>query len=334
MVQQPNLQNLLVRVWPEQWSQYHQGGFWKDMTIYDYARRQADADPTKVAVSDSHCHLSYGDLITLSNALAEDLANSGLSAGDRVAAWMSGRVEVAAFLLACSRNGYVFCPSLHLNHTVEEIGALLEQMRAKAFVAEERYGADSETNDIFDSVSKLDHIKKIYHLDRPQKRACPDIIEFLGLTSRSGDHCSGHADSVVYLAFTSGTTGNPKGVMHSNNTLLANARSLAADWEFNSRSVIYTMSPPSHNLGFGAIILTMLVGGEIIFHDLPRGASLLERLRAASVTFIFGVPAHAIDLLAELQHAGTANLRLTRRFPDFRSGCTLLGCARAAVVRH
>ena len=50
----------------------------------------------------------------------------------------------------------------------------------------------------------------------------------------------------------------------------------------------------------------MLVGGEIIFHDLPRGASLLGKLNGAAVTFIFGVPAHAADLLSELQRAGGA----------------------------
>jgi acyl-CoA synthetase len=308
MVQGPDPQNLLVRFPPERWSQHYRSGFWKDLTIYDYVKRHAEADGSKVAIRDSHCQLTYAELIALADILAGDLANSGLSAGDRVAAWMSGRVEVAAFLLACSRNGYVFSPSLHLNHTVEEIAVLLERMRAKAFVAEEGYGANHAAMDVFRTVSGIDHVKRVYRLNRPGKRTYADILKTLHLTSKSKNHNSGRANSVVYLAFTSGTTGEPKGVMHSNNTLLANARSMAADWKFDSCSVTYTMSPPSHNLGFGALVLTMLVGGEIILHDLPRGSSLLERLRAVSVTFLFGVPAHAIDLLNELQKNSTANL--------------------------
>jgi acyl-CoA synthetase (AMP-forming)/AMP-acid ligase II len=308
MAHGPTPQNLLVRIPPENTSQYRRFGFWKDLTIYDYAERHAAADPSKIAVRDSHSHLSYQELVMLSDALAEDLAASGVSAGDRVAAWFSSRIEVAVFLLACSRNGYVFSPSLHLNHTVEETKVLLGRMGAKAFAVEEGYGSDSRTNDIFAAASELDHTIRVYRLPRSRKRTYSDIFKSLGLTSRSQNHSSGGADNVVYLAFTSGTTAEPKGVMHSNNTLLANARSIAGDWEFDSRSVIYTLSPPSHNLGFGALILAMLVGGEIIFHDLPRGASLLEKLNEAAVTFIFGVPAHAADLLSELQQAGGANL--------------------------
>ena len=150
-----------------------------------------------------------------------------------MAAWVSSRIEVAAFLLACSRNGYVFSPSLHLNHTVEEIKVLLGRMRAKAFAVEEGYGSNSRTNDIYSRQRKTDHTKRVYRLPRSQKRTCSDIFISLGLTSRSQNHSSGGADNVVYLAFTSGTTAEPKGVMHSNNTLLANARSIAGDWEFD-----------------------------------------------------------------------------------------------------
>ena len=52
-------------------------------------------------------------------------------------------------------------------------------------------------------------------------------------------------NQIVYLAFTSGTTGKPKGVMHSDNTLLANARQLAKDWSIDDSSVVYSLSARS-----------------------------------------------------------------------------------------
>jgi acyl-CoA synthetase (AMP-forming)/AMP-acid ligase II len=105
----------------------------------------------------------------------------------------------------------------------------------------------------------------------------------------------------VYLAFTSGTTGQPKGVMHSDNTLLANARAMVADWKFDEQTVVYTMSPLSHNLGIGSLIMALAVGGEVVVHDLPRGASTLDRMIEVGATFIVGVPTHAMDLLGEMK---------------------------------
>jgi acyl-CoA synthetase len=115
-------------------------------------------------------------------------------------------------------------------------------------------------------------------------------------------------NQIIYLPFTSGTTGAPKGVMHSDNTLIANARSLSTDWQFGPHSVTYTLSPLSHNLGLGALIASIVVGGELVVHDIPRGASLLDRLVETGATFLFGVPTHAIDLLTELRARGADRL--------------------------
>ena len=54
---------------------------------------------------------------------------------------------------------------------------------------------------------------------------------------------------------TSGTSGKPKGVLHSDNALLANARQLAKDWHIDDTSVVFSLSPLSHNLGFGAQVM-------------------------------------------------------------------------------
>jgi acyl-CoA synthetase (AMP-forming)/AMP-acid ligase II len=119
---------------------------------------------------------------------------------------------------------------------------------------------------------------------------------------------SADPDQVVYLAFTSGTTGEPKGVMHSDNTLLANARALSADWKLFEKAVIYSMSPLSHNLGFGAMVMSLARGSELVVHDLARGKSLVDRLTETGATFVIGVPTHAIDLLAELRTRGLNKL--------------------------
>lgn len=306
-------QNLLTRTTHGQLQKFYASGYWRDETLYDLAAAHAGTTSNKIAVRDSHRSLSFRELVDLADRIAADLLTAGLRAGDRVAAWMSSRVEIAPLLLACSREGFVLCPSLHRNHTVEDIVALVERSNARAIFVEEGYGADTDRQDIFARLTALDHVRKLVRL-KPAAETAGAISTTLASASGASTAPAGRADDIVYLAFTSGTTGEPKGVLHSNNTLLANARAIAADWNFDQQSVTYTLSPMSHNLGFGALVLTILVGGEIVLHDLPRGASFLARLRETGATFIFGVPAHAADLLKEIDLADRADLERLKGF--------------------
>jgi acyl-CoA synthetase len=96
--------------------------------------------------------------------------------------------------------------------------------------------------------------------------------------------------------------------------LLANARALSHDWKLFEGSTIYSLSPLSHNLGFGAMVMTLIRGGRFVIHDLPRGSSLADRIVETEADFLFGVPTHAIDLLAELRARGLKRLGRVRGF--------------------
>ncbi|MEW5421140.1 acyl--CoA ligase [Amorphus sp. 3PC139-8] len=290
-------------------------GYWRDDTLYALAQRHAQAHPDKCAVRDSYGTLSYGELVRMADRVARELDAAGLKPGDRVAVWLPSRVEITVFVLACSRNRYICCPSLHRNHTVAEILTLCERMAAAAFVGEAGYGADADRHDIFEKLGDRDYVRKVF---KCAPRSADGVDPALGLDGKpsTGREISAieQPDTVVYLAFTSGTTGEPKGVMHSDNTLLSNARELSSDWGLNSGSVIYTLSPLSHNLGFGAFTASIACGSEVVLHDLPRTVSILERLREVGATFIFGVPAHAMDLLEEMRRTGADGLEKIEGF--------------------
>merc|ERR1711969_73425 len=297
-------QNMLTRLTPEMVATFTEAGFWSDDTIYDCARASAARAPAQIAIRDAGLALAYGDLVTLADGFAARLVAAGLRPGDRVAAWMSSRCELAVLLLACAREGFVLCPSLHRNHTVGEITGLVKRMRASALVTETGFGADADRLDITRTAAEVTDLRLTVSLEAPKPRSVADLAAALGTGEAEPPGRNGC--DIVYLAFTSGTTGEPKGVMHSSNTLLANARAIAGDWNIGPQTVTYTMGPLSHNLGFGALILTLLAGGELIVHDMPRGKSLLERLEEVGATFLFGVPAHAMDLLTELDAAAEA----------------------------
>jgi non-ribosomal peptide synthetase component E (peptide arylation enzyme) len=128
---------------------YTAAGWWGSETLYTRAVRHSRETPDAFALRDRDCRLSYAALVAAADRLAACLAGHGLRPGERVAVWLPSRVETAIVLLACSRNSYVCCPSLHRDHTVGQVVALIDRMRAAAVIAQPGYGADAEPGDLF-----------------------------------------------------------------------------------------------------------------------------------------------------------------------------------------
>jgi acyl-CoA synthetase (AMP-forming)/AMP-acid ligase II len=305
------MNTILTRLSAETIRQYEAEGFWRNDTIYSLVRGHAERAPDRFAVRDRFRRLTYRQLLAATDALAADLANHGLRAGERIGVWLPSRIESVIALLACSKSGAVCCPSLHRDHTVGEVVELMQRTRSVAFVWQSGYGADADKRDTLEALKAVPTIQRVYRLE-PLSAQTPSPSVFQ--VGARGDAVAVKTDPnrIVYLAFTSGTTGKPKGVMHSDNTLLANALQLAKDWSIDSTSVVFTLSPLSHNLGFGAQVMALAVGGELVINDLPRGASLADRILETDASFLVGVPPNAIDLLAEMRARGLKGLgRLT-----------------------
>ena len=280
---------------------FTEAGYWGGDTIYQLVARHAAHAPDKPAIREWSTVIGYARLVEAADGLAAALHAGGLRAGDRVAVWLPSRAETAVAVLACSRNGYVACPSLHRDHTVGEVAELVHRMRAAGVVYQPGYGADADRYDLLETLGATEDLQQMVRLPPAEG----ERLLFSDLAAGEAGPARTDPNTVVYLAFTSGTTGQPKGVMHSDNTLLAPVRAVVADWSLDGGSVVYSLSPLSHNLGFGAMLLALTLGAEFVLHDLPRGASLAARLRETGATFAFGVPTHAIDLLAELRADGS-----------------------------
>ncbi len=296
---------------------FYEQGLWRGDTLYSLLAKHAGERPDAYALRDSRHRLTWRQLKDWVDAVAWDLDQAGVPPGGRVSIWLPNRVESVVTFLACSRNGYVCNASLHQNYTAAEIVDLLRDVRASALVTQIGHGADSKTQNIVTLAGELPAMKRIYQASSainglqaklgaafpvPEGRAHPGSQPVL------------NPDKVVYIAFTSGTTGKPKGVMHSDNTLLANGRDMVKDWRHNANTVILSLSPMSHHIGTVALEQSLIAGCELVVNDPPSGISALDWVLESGATYVLGVPTHAIDIQAAMNQRGLPRLGKVKVF--------------------
>jgi len=323
---------------PAQARLHYEAKTWQSETMYALLVRHATERGERFACRDASTRLTWSQMLVWVDGVASALHQAGLREGDRVSVWLPSRVESIIVFLACSRNGYICNPSLHQNYTVAEIETLLSRIDCRALVVQMNYGADSDRFDIFERALANPTMRVVFALSSrlegadsvstgdsgdlpPGALAFPTLAGFVGFAGSSGATDLTRVtppitdpDKLVYLAFTSGTTGPPKGVMHSDNTLLANGRAMVADWSHDEHTILLSLSPMSHHIGTVALEQTMVCGCELVVHDPRLGRTALDWILETGATYVMGVPTHAMDLLHGLQQRGMNQLGQVRVF--------------------
>ncbi|MFG1347985.1 class I adenylate-forming enzyme family protein [Xanthobacter autotrophicus DSM 431] len=302
---------------PDNAQRFYAEGHWRPETFYALLQHNAECTPDACFLRDSYRRLTYAEALAWVEILAARFAAAGLHRGERVAISAPNRVEVPLVFLACSRNGYACNPSLHQNYTTREVLQLIERIGARALVALPGYGVDGAIHDRADAAEALGGLRRVFRLGHGADAGelSPDAGEGAPPPPLLSP------DKVVYLAFTSGTTGTPKAVMHSDNTLLANARPMVADWGHDAGTVLFSMSPLSHHNGWVALGQVLVCGGELVVNDLPSSRGVLDRIVAVGATYLMGVPTHAIDLIAEARARGAERIGRVRTW--YVAGATI-----------
>ncbi len=297
---------------PQTARDYYAQGVWRTDTLYTLLLEHARVRPQAYAVRDSRRRITWAELALWVDALAAELHAAGLKRGQRVSVWLPNRVEAVVVFLACSRNGYVCNPSLHQNYTVGEIVQLLDRIQTAVLFAQPVYGADADRVDVFAAAGALPAMKRVYRLplqDVDPTEPTP-YSKFPAPGSAPGalPEADSNPDKIVYLAFTSGTTGLPKGVLHSDNTLLANGRAMVKDWQHDDKTILFSHSPLSHHIGTVAIEQSLVAGCEVVVNDVKPGMTPLDWIVETGATYVMGVPTHAMDILADMKQRGLQKL--------------------------
>ena len=306
---------------PARAAAWHEAGLWRRDTFYSLLAGHAAARPGAAALRDGHETLDWAELAARVDALAAEFEDLGLVAGDRVSLWLSNRLHALVAFLACARLGIACNPSLHRTYTCGEIVELVTSLGSSAFITEEGWGADRQAHDLKAMLGGLPFMKKVY-----------DIGELPAPGRKPVHPPHDDPDTVGYLAFTSGTTGKPKCVMHSANTLLANARDLARDWSVGADTVLLSLSPLSHHIAWVGIGQWLASGCRFVTDDPLPGMSRLDWIVESGATYVLGVPTHAMDVLEEQKRRGIAKLGRVRVF--YMAGAPIPAVVAEAFVKQ
>jgi acyl-CoA synthetase len=268
---------------------YRAAGWWTDETLGAFVDRRLRAWPDASAHIWSESrpwHGSYREIHTEARRLAAALAGAGIEPGDAVAFQLPNWREAVVAFYGLAMGGYVLVPIVHI-YGPKEVRFILAQSRARAYISADRYG-HVDYLDIVDGAGSDQLTELQLHVvvgspdGAPPSRVRRVAWNFVDDATPAAVDTAGDGDDVCVLAYTSGTTSEPKGVMHSHRTLLAELIHMRA-WispEFPN----LMGSPVTHATGMlGAVLAPMDAGQDIHLIDRWDPTRVLQVMLDADV---------------------------------------------------
>lgn len=283
------------------------GGFWPDRILVQDLDEAAAALPDQVAVTDinsmtgQRTTLSYRQLRRLVDRIALGLVELGVEHDDIVSFQLPNWWEFVALHLACVRIGAVTNPLMPIFRE-RELGFMLGLAESKVMVVPREFrGHDypAMMAGLRAALPKLEHVLVIggkgetsfeERLLKPRREEAPDAAAIFARRRPQ-------PNDVTQLLYTSGTTGEPKGAMHSSNTLQGNIKAYVRFLGLNSQDVILMASPMAHQTGFMyGMVTSLMLRAKLVLQDVWTATEAAERIADEGVTFTMASTPFLADL--------------------------------------
>jgi acyl-CoA synthetase (AMP-forming)/AMP-acid ligase II len=277
---------------------WRDAGLWLDLTLHEGLDQTVARDGGRVALITPARTYTFAEFKAEADALAAGLLGIGIGPGQIVAVQLPNWVEFCFLQIALSRIGAVIQP-MHTVFRERDIGNLLRFCETDAMVVAES----------FKDVAYADMVRSL----RDQLPRLKQVIVVRGEGQGPGEHNlaaliedgRGHlerlaqaapkADDIFYLNFTSGTEGNPKGFLHSHNTIISLMKQLTG--YMPGDTVMLSCSPMTHSFGHFTTYYSVLGGFLMVVMDRYSPSEILKMIHQVRITQLSGTPAHLYGIL-------------------------------------
>ena len=296
-------------------------GMEKGLTFGEMLENSAARYPDNIAICFGETQYTYRQLKQTVDRMATSLLKLGLKRGDRVGILFPDWPAYTIVLYACATIGVVMSPMNPLYRKME-LTTILNHLEAKAFFMPSEWRGFSFAGLMDQLRPDFPHLKQVIvkgEEKSPWMLDFDDLIKKESIQGPEQDTLSEYlktnpveADDLLEIAYTSGTTGTPKGAVHTHNTRILHSKGLANRMGVTSEDVWLCMTPLFHTTGNCVVQHTaLLTGGTlVIMGRYSVGVSLKEIERTKS-TIAVGVPTMYIDLMnhPEFKKTDVSSLR-------------------------
>jgi len=287
---------------------WRRDGVWRGETVWQAFAATARGADARTAVVEGAARTSWAALAASAERLAGGLAARGVRAGDVIAFQLPNWTETLVVLLAAMRLGAVANPVLPI-YRRREVRFILAEAEARVlFVPGRHRNFDHQAlaRELRADLPRLAHVVVVRDEPGPGEVAWSDV-------AGTPPAAATDAGAVALLIYTSGTTADAKGVLHSHETLLAEARSLGPVHGFHAGDTVLMPSPLTHISGIvHALLVPAVFGTTAVLVDRWNETEALELIAAERVTYMVGAPTFLRDLAhhPELARHDISSLRL------------------------
>ena len=284
-------------------------GLWLNRLFSTALDEVAARSPAAVAIVDHNSmtgnstRMSYAELQRLSVRLACALAAQGVERGDVVAVQLPNWWHYAALYIACVRIGAVINPLMPVFRE-RELEYMLGFAQAKVWVIPREFRGFDYPAMAAGLRSALPHLQQVLVVGGSDPRSSFEsvMLERAWETEVAPPALFAarrmQPDDVTEIMYTSGTTGQPKGVMHTANTLMCKCLLASELFGFAASDAIFMGSPLAHQTGFlyGAL-LSIYHGTTCVMQDVWEPVTAARLIAEERCTITLGATPFLSDLV-------------------------------------